>query len=198
MKGGDEKVEEVRFGLLSFRKEVEGLRGKVKERKNEVQGLIAERRRIREQMQVGRQLLEVEQRIGELEQRLMLVSTGSRKSQTDGDDTGQSESDEESDDEGETVGIPIARLQRHAEQYMYVKQAIFKIGDKHPFLVEQEERVLKLKEMVLMDLNNALKQTVAGGEETRDDLLKLLGIYNQMGQANEAMAILRESKLSKQ
>ena len=197
LKGGDEKVEEVRFGLLSFRKEVEGLRGKVEDRRHEVEGLVGERKRIREQMQMGRQLLEVEQRIGELEQRLMLVSTGSRNDQAIGEGVGDSESDEESEDEGGEDGIPVPRLRRHAEQYLYIRQSIGKIGSEHPFLVRQEERVSRLKQTVLLDLNNALKQAVGGGEDSRDDLLKLLGIYKQMDQGDEAISILKEVKLSK-
>ncbi|KAK3171501.1 hypothetical protein OEA41_003585 [Lepraria neglecta] len=194
LKGGDEKVEEVRLGLLGFRREVEGLRGKVDSRRGEVEGLVGERKRIREQIQVGRQLLEVETKIGELESRLMLASTGARKGEEDGEASDVDDSDEESEEEEEGNGITVSKLRRHMEQYMYIRRLFEKIGDEHPFLVKQEERVLRLKQTVLLDLNSALKQAVAGGEERRGDLLKLLGIYKQMGQANEAMKVLKESK----
>lgn len=197
LKGGDEKVEEVRLGLLGFRREVEGLRGKVDSRKTEVEGLVGERKRIREQVMMGRQLLELDQKIGELEERLMLASTASGKAGANEEQGELSDVDEESGDEGEVDGIAIPRLRRHTEQYMCIRQLIEKIGDEHPFLVKEEERVLRLKQTVLLDLNSALKQAVSGGEENRDDLLKLLGIYKQMGQANEAMAILKESKTKK-
>ncbi|KAL2059344.1 hypothetical protein ABVK25_000636 [Lepraria finkii] len=194
LKGGDEKVEEVRLGLLGFRREVEGLRVKVDSRRGEVEGLVGERKRIREQIQVGRQLLEVETKIGELESRLMLASTGARKAEEDGEASDVDNSDEESEEEGEGNGITVSKLRRHMEQYMYIRRLFEKIGDVHPFLVKQEERVLRLKQTVLLDLNSALKQADAGGEERRGDLLKLLGIYKQMGQANEAMKVLKESK----
>lgn len=194
LKGGDEKVEEVRFGLLSFRKEVEGLRGKVEERKHEVGSLVGERKRIREEVQLGRQLLEVDQKIEDLEQRLMLVSTGLREAGIDEAPEEMSDSDGESEDEGEADGLAVPRLRRRMEQYMYIRSLIEKIGDDHPFLTKQEERVLRLKQTILLDLNSALKQAFAGGEERNDDLLKLLGIYKQMGQAHEAVAVLRETK----
>lgn len=194
LKGGDEKVEEVRLGLLGFRREVEGLRVKVDSRRGEVEGLVGERKRIREQIQVGRQLLEVETKIGELESRLMLASTGARKAEEDGEASDVDNSDEESEEEGEGNGITVSKLRRHMEQYMYIRRLLEKIGDVHPFLVKQEERVLRLKQTVLLDLNSALKQADAGGEERRGDLLKLLGIYKQMGQANEAMKVLKELK----
>ena len=194
LKGGDEKVEEVRLGLLGFKREVEGLRGKVDGRRGEVEGLVGERKRIREQIQVGRQLLEVEKRIGELEERLMLASNGERKGEGNEEVDGLSESEGESEEDEEDTGIAVPRLRRHMEQYMCIRQLFEKIGDDHPFLVKQEERVLRLKQTLLLDLNSALKQAITGGEGMRGDLLKLLGIYKQMGQAHEAMNVLKESK----
>ena len=194
LKGGDEKVEEVRLGLLGFKREVEGLRGKVDGRRKEVEELVEERKRIRESVQVGRRLLEIERKIGDLEERLMLASTGPRKAEVDEEKIILSESEEESDEELESNGIGTPRLQRHMEQYMYIKGSMERIGPEHPFLVEQEERVLRLKQTILLDLNSALKQAVAGGEDMREDLLKLLWIYRQMGEASEAMQLLKESK----
>ncbi len=197
LSGGDEKVEDVRFGLLSFRKEVEGLKAKVEERKNEVGTLVGERKRIREEVQLGRQLLEVDQKIEDLEQRLMLVSTGLRKEGVDGTQDESIESHGESEDEEEVDSIAIPRLRRHMEHYMYIRSVIEKIGDEHPFLLKQEERVLRLKQTILLDLNSALKQAVVGGEQRSNDLLQLLGMYRQMGQAHEAVAILKETKSMK-
>ena len=194
MKGGDEKVEEVRLGLLGFRREVEGLRGKVEGRRKEVEELVEERKRIRESVQLGRRLLEIERKIGDLEGRLMLASTSVQGTEVNKEGTVLGESDEESDEEPESGGISILRLRRHMEQYMYIKGLVERTGPEHPFLVKQEERVLRLKQTVLLDLNNALKQAVAGGEDMRGDLLKLLGIYRQMGEASEAMQVLKESK----
>ena len=194
LKGGDEKVEEVRLGLLGFKREVEGLRSKVDGRRREVEELVEERKRIRENVQLGRRLLEVERKIGDLEERLMLASTGPREAEVNDEGTVLSETDEESDEEPENNGIGIVRLQRHVERYRYIKGLVERIGPQHPFLVKQEERVLRLKQTVLLDLNNALKQAVAGDDDMRGDLLKLLGIYKQMGEASEAMQVLKESK----
>lgn len=194
LKGGDEKVEEVRLGLLGFRREVEGLRGKVDGRRKEVEELVEERKRIRESVQVGRRLLEIESKIGDLEGRLMLASTGPRKAGVIEEEVVSSDNEEESDEEPESNGIGIPRLRRHMEQYMYIKGSMENVGPEHPFLVKQEERVLRLKQTVLLDLNSALKQAVSGGEEMRGDLLKLLGIYKQMGEASEAIAVLKKSK----
>ncbi|KAK4691588.1 conserved oligomeric Golgi complex subunit 2, partial [Lecanoromycetidae sp. Uapishka_2] len=194
LRGGDEKVEEVRLGLLGFRRELEGLRGKVDGRRAEVEALVCERKRIREQIQVGRRLLEVETKIGELEEKLMLGSAGTKKLEENEEEEHSSESDGESEEEGQGDGIAIPKLRRHMEQYTYIRHLVEKIGEQHPFLEKQEERILRLKQTVLLDLNSALKQALGGGEDAKGDLLKLLGIYKQMGQANEAMKILKESK----
>ena len=193
LRGGDEKVEEVRLGLLGFRREVEDLSGKVDGRRKEVEELVEERKRIRDRVQVGRRLLEIESKIGDLEGRLMLASTGPRKADVIEEEVEPSESDE-SDEEPESSGLGIPRLRRRMEQYMYIKGSMERIGPEHPFLVKQEERVLRLKQTVLLDLNSALKQAVSGGEERRGDLLKLLGIYKQMGEASEAMQVLEGTK----
>ena len=173
------------------------MRGKVAERKDEVEGLVGERKRIREQMQIGRQLLEIEQRIGELEQRLMLPSARSAKPQTNGADPEQSESDEDSEEEAESDGLSIPRLRRHMEQYLTIEKSIAKIGDTHPFLVKQAGRMISLKQTVILDLNNALKQASTDSEEVKDDVLKLLDMYQQLKQESEAIKVIRESKLDK-
>ena len=193
LKGGDEKVEEVRLGLLGFRREVEGLSEKVDGRKKEVEELVEERKKIKDQVQIGRQLLELERELGELEERLMLASSGTRRAEQIGGEEELSESDEESE-EGESDGNAILRLRRHMEQYMQIRQSIERIGNEHPFLVKLEERVLRLKQTLLLDLNSALKQAVAGGEEARGNVLNILGIYKQMGHAKEAIKMLKESR----
>ena len=194
LKGGDEKVEEVRLGLLGFRREVEGLKCKVDERRQEVKELLEERMRIRETVQLGRRLLEIERKIEELERRLMLGTVGPHKTEINAEESVQSASEEESDEEPESNGIGIPRLRRHTEQYLYIKGLINRVGPEHPFLVKQEERVLRLKQTVLLDLNSATKQAIAGGDDVGGDLLKLLGVYKQMGEASEAIQLLKESR----
>ena len=192
LKGGDEKVEEVRLGLLGFAREVEGLRGKVDRQRKEVDELVDERKRIMENVQVGRRLLEIERKIGELEGRLMLAPTSPRRAEVNAREMDPSESEDESDEESKSNGIGIPRLRRHMEQYMYIKNLMERIRPEHPFLLKQEERVLRLKQTVLLDLNSALKQVVSGGQDMSGDWLKLLGIYRQMEEASEAMQVLKE------
>lgn len=192
--GGEEKVEEVRLGLLGFKRDVEGLRGKIEGRRSEVERLVDERKEIREQVQMGRALLDIDQRLQELEERLMIVSTGSIKADDqNGEEINASDSDSESDDE-EHNGISTLRLRRHMQQYIYIKRQIARIGPDHPFLIKQEERVLRLKQTVLLDLGSALKQVNLSIEEDKERMMKILGIYRDMGEPEEALKVLRERR----
>ena len=192
--GGEEKVEEVRLGLLGFKKDVEGLKGQIKERKDEVEGLVEERKRIRTEVQVGRSLLDVDQRLNELEGSLIIVpDKPTQNGDHDEDEAEPSDSDEDSDEDG-SRGMPVSRLRRHMQQYVYIKRMVARIGPEHPFLQTQEERVLRLKQTVLLDLNSALKQTSGTTEEDKERLLKILAIYRDMGEPEEVLKVLRDRR----
>lgn len=188
--GGEEKVEEVRVGLLGFRRDVESLKEKVEGRKKEVEGLLEQRKRIRGDVQVGMALLEVDERVGELEQRLMVASSNGDVQKEDAD---FSDSEEDSEEESRD-GVSTSRLKRHAQRYIYIRRLVDRIGPSHPFLTKQEERILRLRQTVLLDLGNALKQMSSTSDEDKTRLMKILGIYRDMGEPEEALKIFKERK----
>jgi hypothetical protein len=94
--GGEEKVEEVRVGLLGFRKEVGSLNKVVEEREQEVSKLLEERRDVRVKIEVGRRLLDYDARLRELEDELDINSATKEPREDDVSDSGE---DEEDDDE---------------------------------------------------------------------------------------------------
>lgn len=221
LQGGEERVEEVRVGLLGFRRDVESLKDKVQERRREVEELLGEKIRVGKQVQLGRGLLEVEGRVRELEARLMVKTTDHEDGDQDSRsrpehelnaDTNTSEDDgdgsEVDDDEADFHLGPgvstTSQLKRHAERYMYTQKVVQRLGPQHPFLVSLQDRIIKLRQTVLLDLNNALKaataiQSAAPTRENNDQdemkgLMKVLAIYRDMGEAEEAMKILKESK----
>ena len=63
LKGGEEKVEDVRVGLLGFKRGVEDIRAKVRERKVEVASLLSEKRGVGREIALGRGLLELDARL---------------------------------------------------------------------------------------------------------------------------------------
>ncbi|KAK5080027.1 hypothetical protein LTR70_009037 [Exophiala xenobiotica] len=76
LRGGEERIEEVRVGLLGFRGDVGSVAERVGERAEVVRGLVGEMRGLRRSVGVGRRLLEVEERLGGLERRVGVKSTG--------------------------------------------------------------------------------------------------------------------------
>ena len=186
--GGEEKVEEVRLGLLGFKRDVEGLRDKVEERRKEVEELVDERKRIRSEIQIGRLLLEVDDRVQELERRLMVDPDGAIKEIENADDSDSDEGSEEGD------GISTSRLRKHAQQYIYIQRLITRIGPEHPFLVKEEARILRLRQTILLDLGNGVKQITPTNDEDKGRMINILGIYREMGESKEALKVLKEQK----
>ena len=191
LQGGDEKIEEVRLGVLGFKREVEGLRDNIREQRLEIEQVTERQRKIREQVILGRELLEVDRRIGQLEERLMLVQNGVKEDGVD-----ELESDAESEDDVEEV-IAASKIRRRAEEYVYITRLVNKLGPELPFLVAQEERVLRLKQTILLDLSNALKQIYAMRNDQRGSVMRILDVYKTLGEQGEAVKTLKEAKRRK-
>lgn len=187
LQGGDEKIEEVRLGVLGFKREVEGLRDNIRQKRLAIELVIERQNKIKEQVVLGREMLEVDRRIGQLEERLMLVQNGVQDGGVE-----DYESDAESEDEVEV--IMTGRLRRRAEEYVYVTRLVRKLGPELPFLVGQEERILRLKQTILLDLGNALKQVYAIRSDQRGNVLRILDVYRTMGEQGEALRMLKEAK----
>lgn len=191
LRGGDEKIEEVRLGLLGFKRDVEGMKAIVDGRRKETEALINQRKEIRRQMQVGRALLDIDQRLCELEQSLMMTTNGSHTNNAEAEIAPEISDSGEESDEGHEGGMSISRLSRHTQQYLLAQRIMKRVGSDHPFAVRQEARMTKVKSTILLDVGNALKQ--AGGQDT-EYLMKLLAIYRDLGESQEAAKLLKQRK----
>ncbi|KAL8752841.1 MAG: hypothetical protein Q9199_005465 [Rusavskia elegans] len=191
LRGGDEKIEEVRLGLLGFKRDVEGMKAIVDGRRKETEALINQRKEIRKQMQVGRALLDIDQRLCELEQSLMLTTNGSHTNNAVAETDHEINDSGEESDEGHESGMSISRLSRHVQQYLLAQRIMKRVGSDYPFVVRQEARMTKVKNTILLDMGNALKQP--GGQDT-EDLMKLLAIYRDLGESQEASKVLKQRK----
>ena len=195
LKGGEEKVEEVRVGLLGFKGDIEALKSMVKGRTKEVEGLIEERRRIRKDVQLGRGLLEVNQRLEELEERLMVTLNGSHHLDREKEEELEfDDSEDESEDEGGGNPVSVSRLQKRVQQYIYVTRLMKKIGVDHPFMVRQEERVVRLRQALLLDLKTVLNQHRGESEQDKERALRVIGMYRDMDESKEALKLLHEHR----
>ena len=171
LKGGEEMVEGVRVGVLGFGREVEGLRGVVGERQGEVLGLVGERMGFRGEVGFGRGVLELVERVEELE----------------GDGVGGEDVDEEDEDEEEGCAATVLakKLRRRTGGY----ELIIRLRDRicashatsaeHPLIVSLRPRIVELRRLLLLDLSSALRQA-----KTMDDssaVLEIMSCFSLLG-----------------
>ena len=184
LKGGKERVEEVRVGLLGFRREVEGLRENVGKRRKEAVRLAEERKKVQQAQRLGRGLLEVETRLEELEASLGLG----------GEDTLALEfsdsEDEDDDEEGDQSGlVSLGRLTKRVRHYIGVVRLRDKLGAEHPFLMSLRGRLNEARGTLLLDLATSLKQSRAS--EDKRQTLQILELYDKLGARAEAIKTIK-------
>lgn len=189
----------------------------MEERQGEVEQLLGEKKQLRKDANVGRTLLDIAERIEELEHRLMIgegkhggrnfrqqSSTGpnARGNQTLGAEMNESsadESEEETDeDEEDTEGgtaVSLKRLEHHIQKYVAVTKLSERVGVDHPFLVNQQPKMNRIRSAVLIDLKTALEQTKNAGEKRDAKVLAILRLYNLMGEDPSAVTALKNLKL---
>lgn len=210
LKGGEEKVEEIRVGLLGFERDVRTVRDKFDTRTTEVKQTLDEKKQLRSNIAVGHNLLDIAECIDELEDFLMLkkvskINNWNKRPDDDGDESdeiiespSEKESDEEVDEvsrESETPVLPLRRLERHIQKYLYTKNVISRVGEAHPFVVQQGERISSIRTALLLDLKTALKQARAYKEKREERSLAVRRLYELMGEQSDAAAALEELKI---
>ncbi|KAI1802652.1 oligomeric golgi complex component, COG2-domain-containing protein [Daldinia bambusicola] len=187
LKGGEEKVEDVRVALLGFRRAVEEIKGRVKERGTEVTSLNRDLSGVRSEIETGRKMLELDERISVLEGRLAVGSTG-----PDSDDSDEDDENDEDELEG-AVGNSTAKLTQLVNEYTVVDGLANDIGRDTPFVRKAEERLTRCRNTILLDLGTALKEAKKAGPRGQAKLLKLMGIYSLLDAQLEAVKALKSA-----
>lgn len=205
LNGGEEKVEQVRVGLLAFQRDVQSIRDKVEARQEEMVELLKEKKRLKTQANVGQALLDYADRVEELERRLMIGDTprppqDGTPGESDSDsDLIESDSDDSDEDElpnGATTAslVSLKTLERHIQKYVYLTKLSSRIGDNHPFLQSQQPRMSKIRSAVLLDLKTALEQAKQAGDKRDTKTLAVLRLYKLMGEDTTAVSALKNLK----
>ncbi|KAF1918934.1 oligomeric golgi complex component, COG2-domain-containing protein [Ampelomyces quisqualis] len=192
--GGEEKIEEVRVGLLGFQKEATSLKKIVDEREEEVASLLEERRDIRAKIELGGRLIDYDARLRELEEDLDINAAGKEPNGPDVDEVSDSEEEDEDDDEdGASYGVSITKLRRTVMQYRLIQELEKSLGA-HPFIAAQAARITKVRTTLLLDLSTALQQAKGGGSAGSGRILKVMKLYAQMEESGEAVKVLKSLK----
>jgi len=194
LRGGEEKVEDVRVGLLGLKRGFEEVQGKIRARGQEVDDLLREKTRVNKKISMARTMLELDARLEELEDKLMM---GSVDRQTREEAWSGSDDDEDEEDVLENVtagGTSIKTLQRLVRDYRQTVHIAEAAGDETAFVAAQEQRMGRVRNVLLLDLNTALKEANGSDNSSRARLVKVLDIYREMGEAAEAVKILKGLK----
>ncbi|KAL4801616.1 oligomeric golgi complex component, COG2-domain-containing protein [Aspergillus unguis] len=199
LQGGEEKVEQVRVGLLAFQRDVQSIRDKIEARQNEVEELLSEKKRLRANANIGRALLDFADRVEELEKRLMIGEQSPQEMPADLSDTDSEfmeSEDEETEDEERSEGaaplVSLKRLEHHLQKYVYLTRLSSRIGDEHPFILAQQPRVSKIRSALLLDLKKALEQAKQAKEKQDTKTLAVLRLYKLMGENTSAVSALKD------
>ena len=164
-------MEEVRVGLLSFQREIEELQKSINTRREELKDAISQKRELGRSISLGRRLLEINDRITDLEQ-VLLIGNNTNGSNSESDLEDVTSDEDESDEEHETTDeSPLAkRIRRHIKQYQ-IAQKLINIYSSHPFVESQRPRLEKIRSTLLLDLQTLQKQK---GEAAVTELEKIL------------------------
>lgn len=192
LRGGDDKVEDVRVALLGFRRAVEDVRGRVAEKKGEADKLSGELRGVRGSIEAGRQMIEVSERLTALEERIspegVVDDNGDRA--WDSEDEEDSEADDDDAAQGWQGSSP-ARLMASAQQCAQITDMFDTFDPDHPFVIKLEERLERCRNTLLLDLGYAVVEAKKAGAKGHDRLFKYMGIYGTIDAHAEAVKAFR-------
>lgn len=194
LKGGEERVEEVRVGLLGFRRDVEEVRRAVGEMEVRVGRLVEERRVVRRDIALGRRCLAWERALTGLEDRLAVQSpkvvgrdeVAGSDAESDGDDF-----DDYDDDDGQDEDT--GGLKAKVQDFLLLRQLEQGVGSEHPLVIANQSRVTKVRNTLLLDLGTALRQARAR-TDSGQAVMKVVGLYRDMDAAKEAVQVLKSLK----
>lgn len=204
LKGGEQRVEDVRVALLGFRRAVEELQSRVKERRVEVGRVNGELAGVKGAVEMGRRMLELDERVGGLEGRLVVGSVG-RVDKRDGgvgdgdyseDGFDSGDSDEEEEEEEEEEGLEFvssgpSKLAALAREYVVAEGIAETLGRDLPFVKKMEERMARCRNTILLDLSTALKEARKAGPKGQGRVIKYLGIYRVLDAQGDAVKMLK-------
>jgi len=188
LKGGEEKVEGVRVGLLGFQREIETIRKAVQDRAKETAGLLSEKKGLRKEIVLGRSLLEVHERLEELEEKLGIKI---KEAEDDEDDEDEDDEEDENEDttEGSSYSSAVRRLRKQAEQYLIIVFQSGKIGSSHPFLMSLQSRVDEVRKILVLDLSACLRQAKSSND--RNAVLGFSQVFGILEAQTDALKVLK-------
>lgn len=171
LSGGEDKIEEIRLGLLGFQRDVKGVRDQVEQRREEILALLNQKKALGKEASLGRALLEIAERLDELENKLRISkpknneqngkpTSTQRNRDADWSETWGEDMIDDSDDEfdhDDESGIP-PRLRQRTDDLLIIKHLMHIHNAQHPFVLAQDPRLRKIQESLVSDLESTIKR----------------------------------------
>ncbi|KAJ4388845.1 hypothetical protein N0V93_006306 [Gnomoniopsis smithogilvyi] len=178
LKGGEERVEDVRVALLGFRRQVEEVQGRVRGRGADVRAVGGELRAVRGEVETGRRMLELDERV-----EVLLASLEQ-----------ENDEEEDSEEDGDVVfaGGSPALLTERAREYVAIDRLADALGRDLPYVKKMEEKIARCRNTLLLDLGASIKEARKAGEEGMGRVMGLLSIYRLLGAHADGVRALKE------
>jgi conserved oligomeric Golgi complex subunit 2 len=182
LRGGEERCQEVKVGVMGFDKGVATVRNSVIDRRKEVERLLIERGQLIGEIANGRSVLAVAEKMQDLEGQL--------------EDGEWDSEDEDEDEESDGMSGGVLRLKRLVSAYLGVKVQVENLGSQmHATLLASfGERLANIRKTLLIDLGTALKQAKASKAQGASRLLQVLELYGSLDATQQALQILKSQK----
>ncbi|KAM4066520.1 conserved oligomeric golgi complex component protein [Hirsutella rhossiliensis] len=192
LRGGDDKVEDVKVALLGFRRAVDEIKAKVAKRREDTLVLNSQLRKVRSDIALGRIMIELSDRLSALEERLAIHTlAANNEPQWDYDQSDQDDDDDPDEHVEGLVGSPPARLLQSARDCSQIAALAESLDQQHPFIVKSQERLTTCRNTLLLDLSNALKEARGAGRRGQGRVLRYLHIYRVLDARRDAVKALR-------
>jgi len=192
LQGGEDRVEDAKVALLAFRRQIDDVGDRVRSRASEVAGLTAELGAVRREIETARKMLDLSQRISGLEQRLALASIDhGNKTGAVADWSGDEDSGSDGDGDG-GAGSSISKIASLTRDYQHIVGLADELGRDVAFVAKMEERMVRCRSTILLDLGTALKKARAAGDAEGRRVLRCLAMYRALQAPSDAVKVLRD------
>ncbi|KAF3926662.1 hypothetical protein ABW21_db0201417 [Orbilia brochopaga] len=203
LRGGEDRVNDLKLGVMGFAREVEGVKSTVAKVADEMERGMQAKKAVAYKKALARNLIAIETRLSHLEALLLL--NDSIDSTTDATATLLYTLDAGEDDDTAASSLTsLPRLQKLVTSFQYLLHLLGKVPDTHPFVVAQQTRISRARQTISDDLSRALKECrgeMKDEELTEDErgalekrLVDVLRLWGDVGSTENAIKVLKERR----
>jgi hypothetical protein len=139
--------------------------------------------------------LELDARLEELEDKLMMGSLSKAAKEDQWSDSDDDDELLDTDGHDAVGGTTISKLQRLVQEYKLASRLASSLGKETPFVAAQQQRLERLRNVLLLDLSTALKAANGSDDMSKAKVVKLLNLYTDIDGTPDALKTLKALKI---